>query len=1798
MIHKPWFVSPRSFHSLLGRISSVMFGLSLAAILTMVLAPASVNAQNPTGNGTPTGLAPGSPAGSYSLSDFEDVNLFSGSLNFSLPIMSVGGRGSAGYLMRLNIQQRWVIVRYDLGNGQVIYVPEATLRNDGSGPISVSSPGSMSVRYRSDDDCNRQPRAVTLHTDLQFTASDGTEYVLRDQIYDGAYRQTVCPGPGVNRGNVFSTRDGTAMTFVSDEPVVDQVYNGSGGISGNLWMRDGTCYRFDGGAVSWIRDRNGNMVRFPVIIPGTTIPDGRFITDSLNRQVTIEYVSDVAPYGVCTRIRFKGASGVERIIRISQARLSNALRTTQPGDSGTVLRLNQLFPSSTDDGVYDPVVNSAVWLPDGRSYQFKYNVYGELARVTLPTGGAIEYDFADMGLVPDIGSYAVFRRLIARRVYPDGGVGAGYEQLTTYNQAAAVPGNNGNIGYVAVSVNQYAPGNPQPLASENHYFFGDPTTNLTGLPLGQYPRWKEGREWKTELFDFNGAVLRRTEHTWRQRPSTFFDSNQDAARLNDPRIIETVTTLADADLVSKQTFDYDQYNNQTDFYEYGFGVGAPGPLIRHTQKFYLTTNPYQGGVDYAAELNIHIRDLPREVNIFDGNGELVSKALLDYDRYELYPLQDCQGIVQHDGSFGVGYGRRGNLIKKTQLATISPATYVDEYFKYDIAGNVVKTVDARNVPTDVSYDDNYGAPDNEAQSNAGAPELAGGFSYAFPTRVTNILGHTAYTQYDYYTGKTVNSQGPNGVVSSIAYNDVLDRPTQGIQARYMVGVGVPAMRRQTTITYDDTNHVITSTSDLNTFNDNSLASKSYYDSLGRTRRSAAREGATWSIKDTKFDALGRVSQVSNPFRAADPDSASPPSGEFAEWTSNNYDALGRVTMVISPDGAHVDTAYSGNQVTVTDQAGKRRRSENDARGRLIKLTEDPDGLAYVTNYTYDALGNLRLVTQGAQTRTFDYDSVSRLISATNPESGTITYAYDPNGNLLEKIDPRGVKTTMTYDDLNRVRSRTYSGTTPEGTAVANATPQVNYFYDGYTGLPSGAPTFPGTPSKGRMVGITYGSGSAGTYYKYDDAGRVVTNHQRIGNANYVTAYFFNLVDAVTREDRGGSSQTRRRNWMSYDAAGRPLSMQSGAFNGFGIEPHDLVSDISYTPFGALQSETYGNGLIHSMAYNNRRQPIEIRLGRLDNLESVLRIGYIYGAADNVNGQDTEITLAHNNGNVARIKYFISGSLQYSQTFQYDQVNRLRYAVEHNNGTYNDAARAWYQTFAFDQFGNRGIDIANTSGNAGASNNPLLLADFSEVNNRIRRDGFVYDASGNLIAEPGKTFAYDAENRIVTAVVAGVGTSQYFYDGSGNRVRKVAGSVTTRFEYGVGDELIAEWNDADTNKVVQKDYLYNGGELLATTRALSSVEYEYAVADHLGTPRAWTDNSGAMIAGGRHDYLPYGVELFADVGTRTTDQGYASSAQQDGQRKQFDGYQRDIETGLDFAEARYYASVQGRFTSVDPLLSSGKTANPQSWNRYTFALNNPLRLIDPSGMDPDEAQKRQAEIDFEVAKRRIDEVVKSGGHLVIYVAGIKNKDQKSNEVTRQAAGELMQEMGIDNATVVSVSNSHTAIQAAVGKPNEVTADTFKNIVEYAIQSGLSGSQISVIAHSNGNPTLAKGIESLQADTTTKGIQFNSVTLVAPNTGKVDAITTIAGASGRVDLYNSTRDPALAAAQKVGNAALSPQQWKEALSKVDSHVNVYQTTHFGHSFKSYVSQIKAHNATLISSGGGGWKGINNHTQKPPY
>jgi RHS repeat-associated protein len=194
--------------------------------------------------------------------------------------------------------------------------------------------------------------------------------------------------------------------------------------------------------------------------------------------------------------------------------------------------------------------------------------------------------------------------------------------------------------------------------------------------------------------------------------------------------------------------------------------------------------------------------------------------------------------------------------------------------------------------------------------------------------------------------------------------------------------------------------------------------------------------------------------------------------------------------------------------------------------------------------------------------------------------------------------------------------------------------------------------------------------------------------------------------------------------------------------------------------------------------------------------------------------------------------------------------------------------------------------------------------FDGDNNQII--GKTYDSAGNLTVDGAVNYAYDAENHLAKINRA----TGYKYDGEGRRVRKLIGE-NIRFIYGIGGGLIVEF-DGSTGTLT-KEYVSGGGMMAVIEPTVGT---RYTTADHLGSPRVVTSDAGSPVS--RHDYKPFGVELGDGTTGRTTLQGYGAS---DGLRKQFTGYERDNETGetgLDYAQARYYSSVQGRFTSSDPF----------------------------------------------------------------------------------------------------------------------------------------------------------------------------------------------------------------------------------------------------------------------------------------
>ncbi len=235
------------------------------------------------------------------------------------------------------------------------------------------------------------------------------------------------------------------------------------------------------------------------------------------------------------------------------------------------------------------------------------------------------------------------------------------------------------------------------------------------------------------------------------------------------------------------------------------------------------------------------------------------------------------------------------------------------------------------------------------------------------------------------------------------------------------------------------------------------------------------------------------------------------------------------------------------------------------------------------------------------------------------------------------------------------------------------------------------------------------------------------------------------------------------------------------------------------------------------------------------------------------------------------------------------------------------------------------------GSTGVGVSPYVPTSFDAGTNQNRGGGGAgwsassYDAYGNVIQDSaGNTFAYDAENRQTSA-----GGTTYGYDGYGQRVQRTSSSGTSTYIYDVFGNMAAEY---DTQATPMTGTIYLTPDQLGSTRLVS----DSTTLVNLASP-----GSPGMALECR-DYLPFGEQL-------TVGRSQMCAAADAGVRQLYTGQERDTETNLDFLNARYLSTPQGRFTSPDPDNAGADPAYPQSWNMYSYVRNNPLKYIDPFGL---------------------------------------------------------------------------------------------------------------------------------------------------------------------------------------------------------------------------------------------------------
>jgi RHS repeat-associated protein len=809
---------------------------------------------------------------------------------------------------------------------------------------------------------------------------------------------------------------------------------------------------------------------------------------------------------------------------------------------------------------------------------------------------------------------------------------------------------------------------------------------------------------------------------------------------------------------------------------------------------------------------------------------------------------------------------------------------------------------------------------------------------------TDALGNSTYYTYD-AAGNRTRVQDKKGNITTYTYD------TSG-----NVLTKTDALNNITTITYDSNNNPLTRTDALGN------TTTFEYDANGNLTKTTDPLGNFTTVTyDTdglplsSTDARGNTSTYAHDAEGNVIESVD----ALGNKTTYTYDGVGRrltakdalnkITTYTYDDNNNLLTATeplggvnsytydeNNNKISVTDPMGSVTSYAYDVKDLLTTVT-DPFG--NTINSTYDALDRkISVRDKRGNITAYAYNAVGNLISATDSLGNTTIYTYDANGNRLTETNPLGQTTTYAYDALDRVTSVTDPlGNTTVNTydaigrviATTNAIAQTtNFHYD----------------AMGRLTTVMDSNGGVVTY-TYDANGNRLTMTDPNGNT---TSYVYDAINRLTQkvEPLGSAYQ------YGYDAVGNRISHTDakGDTVTYAYDANRRLAGINYPDSSAVNFTYDANG--------NKTQMFDSlgtslytydQLNRLTNYRDPFgkTVGYGYDA----NGNRTSIVYPY--GNPVNYSYdslnrliSVTDWLSKTTAYTYDTTGKL-IGTSNPNGTtaaysYDSAGRmigltnAKSDTAVISSWGYTLDAIGNHI--SVASNEPLVpiitnknITYTYDAENRLTNTGStpnIFDANGNMTARGADTFIYDYSNRLIQSNVGGV-IAQYSYDGLGNRLMKTEGGLSTQYILDINGRLSNVLAETNGSPNISAYYVYGLGLISNILPDGTAYYYHY---DSRGSTVALTDGSQNITDA--YSYNSFGNMLNSNGSTPNPFKYVGRYGLMD------EG------NGLEFVRARYYAPDLGRFITKDPL--TGKDGDSQSLNRYVYALNNPVRLIDISG----------------------------------------------------------------------------------------------------------------------------------------------------------------------------------------------------------------------------------------------------------
>ncbi|MEO0536834.1 MAG: SpvB/TcaC N-terminal domain-containing protein [Cyanobacteria bacterium P01_A01_bin.123] len=766
------------------------------------------------------------------------------------------------------------------------------------------------------------------------------------------------------------------------------------------------------------------------------------------------------------------------------------------------------------------------------------------------------------------------------------------------------------------------------------------------------------------------------------------------------------------------------------------------------------------------------------------------------------------------------------------------------------------------------------------------------------------------------------------------------------------------------------------------------AAKLFYDPRGQLVRTVNPDGSEQRV----------VPGI--PVDLSDPTRFSPSPWEVYTYDSN--DNAGRT---------HIETAqaYQHHWNTPTSIV-------IDALERAVRAIErngpSPETDWFTTQSTYDIRGNLLTVTDAlgrvACQHVYDLSAGEDGAQALRIESidaGTRQMVLDGLGNPIEQRDSKGALTLQRYDQLNRL---THQWARDNQSAPVTLRQRLEYINQ---------PT-PEILAQNRLGSLHRHYDEAGLMIceAYDFKGNPLEKVRRaIANRPILQAF----EDAADRNWEIPAFQldwqppvdipfadyaqtlldaTEYRTTVSYDALNRvkvmsypeevtgnrktltPQYNRAGVLEKVLLDDTPFVEHIAYDAKGQRTLIVYGNGIITRYAYD----PQTFRLARLRTEQATQSapftyqptgvplqdLAYQYDLVGNLlqMGDQTPGSGILNNpqaGGVNEIhlaQKLAAGDALIRQ-FNYDPIYRLTSATGRESDTPDPITpwdsgprssditrtRAYQEVYQYDVVGNL-QQLQHQRASGGFVRNLTLAANSNRLATVQRGDithQYVYDPCGNLVQEnTARHFAWDYSNQIKVFRTQTKGAEpsiyvQYFYDASGQRVKKLVRKQGGQIEMTVYINGIFEHHRIEQGDTVHENnslHVMDGQSRIAIVRVgpafpgdqTPAVKYHFG--DHLSSSALVVDGDGKLV--NREEYTPYGETSFGSFAQK---------------RYRFTGKERDEESGLNYHGARYYAPWLCRWVSADP---AGMVDGP---NLFVYVRNNPIRFLDPSGLQAQSAE---------------------------------------------------------------------------------------------------------------------------------------------------------------------------------------------------------------------------------------------------